>query len=200
MASDSPGDPSDERELQRLAYSRPVDGVDPAAAQARLAEIAEARRPPPEIEWHTPSLPIAATRGHKLFIATAAAAALVLASTVAIAPRSSLVVFDRPQADAPVWPGGGLRDARADKIRWITSGNGWDVFAFITTGGNICVAGFEGRVSAGGACTSESVFEIIGLRLGMSRTVGDSTEYLSVKWGPAGAAETSERPLSEWSR
>ncbi|MBG6055396.1 hypothetical protein IWX81_001807 [Salinibacterium sp. CAN_S4] len=200
MASDSPDDTSDERELQRLAYSRPVDGVDPTAAQTRLAALAEARTPPPEIEWHTPPLPTAVTRREKVIVAVAASVALGLAGTVALAPVSSLVVFDRPQSDAPVWPGGGMRDARTDKIRWIASGNGWDVFAFVTTGGNICVAGFEGKASAGGACTSESVFDIIGLRLGMSRTVGDSAEYFSVRWGPAGTAETSELPLVEWSR
>ena len=200
MPGDSFDATSDERELARLAYSRPVDGVDPAAAQEQLAALAEARRPTPESQWHTPHLPTMGTRREKLLAAAATAVALGVASAAAFAPVSSLAVFDRPQSDAPVWPGEVVRNAQADKIRWLTSGSGWDVFAFITTGGNICVAGFEGRVSAGGACTSEAVFDNIGLRLGMSRPAGNSTEFLSVKWGPDGVAETSDLPLTEWSR
>ena len=200
MPGDSFDATSDERELARLAYSRPVDGVDPAVAQAQLAALAEAHRPVPETRWLTPHLPTMATMREKLLATAATAVALGLASAVAFAPVSSLAVFDRPQSDAPVWPGEVMRDAQADKIRWLASGSGWDVFAFITTGGNICVAGFEGRVSAGGACTSEEVFDIVGLRLGMSRPVGDSAEFLSVKWGPAGVAETSDLPLTEWNR
>ena len=200
MSGDSFGAASDERALARLAYSRPVDGADPAAAQAQLAALAEARRPPPEIQWHTPRMPTMATRRAKLLVAAATAVALGLASAAAFAPVSSLAVFDRPQPGAPAWPGGGNRDARADNIRWLTSGSGWDVFAFTTSGGNICVASFEGQVSAGGACTSEAVFDITGLRLGMSRIVDGSTEFLSVRWGPAGAVQTSDLPLTEWTR
>lgn len=200
MPDDSFDATSDERELARLAYSRPVDGADPAAAQTQLAALAEARKLPLEVQWRTPRLPTAATRREKLLVGAATAIALGVASSAALAPVSSLAVFDRPQSDAPVWPGASERDARADKIRWLTSGGGWDIFAFITTGGNICVAGFEGRVSAGGACTSEAVFDTVGLRLGMSRTVGESTEFLSVRWGPAGVVETSDLPLTEWTR
>jgi hypothetical protein len=198
MSGGSLDDTSDEHVLQKLAYSRPVDGVDPAAAQARLAALAEARTPPAPIEWHTPAVPARVTRREKFVVGMAAAIMLGLASAAALSPVSSLVVFERPQEDRPVWPGGGMRDARSDKIRWIASGNGWDVFAFVTTGGNICVAGFEGRVSAGGACTSESVFDIIGLRLGMSRTVGDTPRHFSVMWGPTGGARVSDLPLAEW--
>ena len=200
MSGDSFDVAADERELARLAYSRPVDGVDPAAAQAQLAALAETRRLPPETQWHTPHMPTVATRRGRFFVAAATALALALASAAASTPVSSLAVFDRPQSDAPAWPGGNTRDTEADKIRWLTSDSGWDVFAFITTGGNICVAGFEGRVSAGGACTSEAVFDTVGLRLGMSRTVDDSSEFLSVRWGPAGAVQKSDRPLAEWTR
>lgn len=197
-----PGAPFDdtsyERELARLAYSRPVDGVDPAAAQAQLAALAESRTPPPAIEWRLPRLPAVATRREKLLIATAVAAALVVASALAIAPVSSLAVFATTQSGAPAWPGTVEQDGSKDRIRWLTSSNGWDVFAFITTGGNICMASFSGSTSAGGACTSQEVFRSIGLRLGMSRLVGNATEQLNVTWGPTGGARVSDHPLAAW--
>lgn len=197
-----PGAPFDatshERELERLAYARPVDGIDPAAAQAELADIAAARLAPAEIDWHEPSLPLVATPREKRFVAAAIVAAVVGASALAFAPISSLATFDLPQAGAPEWPGAGNRDERADTIRWLASSKGWDVFGFLTTGGNVCIASFEGVVSAGGTCTSRDVFGIIGLRLGMSRTAGDTTEYLSVLWGPTGGPQLSDAPLPLW--
>ncbi|MGV8896891.1 MAG: hypothetical protein ACOH10_06870 [Rhodoglobus sp.] len=191
-------DPSYERELQRRAYSKPVDGVDPAAAQAELAAIAESRRPAPEIEWRPLSVPATTTRTQKLVVIAALAVTLAAASALALVPAPSLTVFNFPQIGAPAWPGGGDGDERTDRIRWLTSSNGWDVFAFITTGGNICMASFEGSLSSGGICTSKEVFMIIGLRMGMSRFTPDGAEYLSVKWGPTGGARTSDLPLSEW--
>ncbi|MBC7591515.1 MAG: hypothetical protein H7226_10800 [Salinibacterium sp.] len=193
MVGGSFDDASDEHELARLAYSRPVDGVDPAQAQAQLAALAEARNPPPEPEWHSPTLPAPPTRHEKLHVAVAAAAVVVIASALAMAPVSSLTVFGSAQSGAPTWPGQGGEDAR-----WLASSNGWDVFGFVTDGGSICLASVEGPVSAGGACTSRGVFETIGLRMGTSRLSGESTEYLSVQWGPTGGARVSDLPLAEW--
>ncbi len=187
-----------ERELQRRAYAKPVDGVDPAAAQAELAALAEARRPAPEIEWQPLDVPSAPTRRQKLVVIVALAVTLVAASALALVPAPSLMVFSFPQVGAPPWPGTIDRDERSDKIRWLTRSNGWDVFAFITTGGNICMAAFEGSLSSGGTCTSRDVFNIIGLRMGASRTTANGTEYLSVKWGPIGEARTSDLPLAQW--
>jgi hypothetical protein len=201
MASYSFDDTSDERELQRLAYSRPVPGVDPAAAQAKLAALAEARRPPPEVEWHPLTLVATDARREKLLLAACTAAALAVASVIAAAPVSSLTVFSVPQSGVPTWPeaaGDTVRSSRelGDDVRWLASSNGWDVFGFITTGGSICVATFDGAESAGGACTSRAVFEIIGLRMGTSRVRDGSTEYLSVTWGPTGGAQISDVPLA----
>ncbi|MDJ0336389.1 hypothetical protein QMG83_14255 [Salinibacterium sp. G-O1] len=191
-------DPSYERELQRRAYSKPMDGVDPTAAQAELAAIAESRRPAPEIEWRPLSVPSVVMRRQKLAVIVALAVTLAAASALALVPVPSLMVFSFPQLGTPTWPGGADREERADRIRWLASSNGWDVFAFTTTGGNICMAGFEGMLSSGGTCTSKGVFMIIGLRMGMSRINSDGTEYLSVKWGPTGGARTSDLPLAEW--
>ncbi|MBC7592058.1 MAG: hypothetical protein H7226_13580, partial [Salinibacterium sp.] len=121
MAGDSFDDVSDERELSRLAYSRPVDGVDPARAQAQLAALAEARNPPPEPEWHSPKFPASPTRHEKLLVAVAAAAAVVIATGLAVAPVSSRTVFSSAQPGVPTWPGQGAEDAR-----WLASSNGWD--------------------------------------------------------------------------
>ena len=196
------GTPSDaaefERELARLAYSRPMDGVDPIAAQAQLAAIAESRRRPPEIEWQVPKLPATIPRGYRLAVAAAVVAALVGASLSASAPVASLAIFDRPQSGAPAWPGTADQGERADKIRWLASSNGWDVFGFITNGGNICLTSFEGTESAGGACTSQKVFATTGLRMGMRRVTGDNTQYLSVSWGPTGGVRLSGVPVPIW--
>ncbi len=174
-------------DLQRRAYGRPVSEADATAAQVELVRLRtpDAPRPPPAQPPAVASVP----RSRKLLLAAAALAAAALATGIALAPRPSLDVFASPQHDVPVWPGA---DSTTD-IRWLGGTDVWNVFAFKTTGGNVCLSAFAGGNSGGGSCTSIREFEANGLTLTTSAFVG-TTSYLTVTWGPRGDAHLDDRP------
>lgn len=169
-------------DLKRRAYGRPDDPDDAAAAQAALAALAEPPAEHVDADPH-PAAPTTARRRTLAGIAAGVVASLVLALAVTLSPRPSLEVFDRPQLGVPEWPGARSED---DAIRWLGSRAGWDVFGFITGGGNVCLTGFRAGQSAGGACTSREQFTIRGLELEIDR--GSGTEFLVARWGPLGDA------------
>lgn len=168
-------------DLKRRAYGRPDDPDDVAAAQAALAALA---KPPEHVDAVShPAAPTVASRRTLAGLAAGVVASLVLALVVTLSPRPSLAVFDRPQFGAPEWPGARSED---DAIRWLGRRAGWDVFGFITGGGNVCLTGFRAGRSAGGACTSREQFTIRGLELEIDR--GSAAEVLVARWGPLGDA------------
>ena len=166
-------------DLKRRAYGRPVSEADAATAQAELRRLSTPDAPPP-----APVLPepVASVRPkQKLLLAVAALAAAALATGIALAPRPSLDVFAMPQSGVPAWPGARAAD---DDIRWLGSLGPWDVFGFMTAGGNVCVTAFLAGASGGGSCTSRANFAAAGLAFATSV----SGEDLTVAWGPRGAA------------
>lgn len=167
-------------DLKRRAYGRPDDPDDAAAAQAALADLAEPPAEHVDADPH-PAPPAPASRRTLTVIAAGVVASLVLAIAVTLSPRPSLEVFDRPQVGVPEWPGARSED---DAIRWLGSRAGWDVFGFITRGGNVCLTGFREGRSAGGACTSREQFTIRGLELEVD--TGQDGQPLRALWGPAG--------------
>lgn len=169
-------------ELLRRAYGRPLSAADAAQAQAALRELEGARMPDLLPPARPPAVASVPRRG-KLLLAAAALAAAALATGVALAPSPSLEVFAAEQHGVPAWPGARAGD---DDIRWLGTLGPWDVFGFITSGGNVCVTAFSDGASGGGSCTSDAAFSAHGLRL--------QTGTLAVRWGPVGGAQLDNAP------
>ena len=119
-------------------------------------------------------------------LAAACLGAAVLATGIAAAPRPSLAVFASTQHGVPEWPGS-MSD---DGVRWLGGLGPWNVFAFETGGGNVCVSAFLSETSGGGSCTSRAAFLAQGITFGTSL----AGEDLQVSWGPTGGAHLEGRP------
>jgi len=172
-------------ELRRRAYGPPRSAADARAAQAELRRLADGERMPDLELPRLRPVPSPPRRG-MLLLAAACLGAAVLATGIAAAPRPSLAVFASTQHGVPEWPGS-MSD---DGVRWLGGLGPWNVFAFETGGGNVCVSAFLSETSGGGSCTSRAAFLAQGITFGTDI----SGEDLQVSWGPTGGAHLEGRP------
>ncbi|MEP6478224.1 MAG: hypothetical protein ABJB03_02440 [Rhodoglobus sp.] len=195
----------DLRELERRAYSRDVNANDRTAAELELAQLQADAMGPSDATFALP--PLARRPSVLPVVALGGLTALVLVGAIiASAPHGSLDVFGTPQAQAdlgaPDWMSSigdlnGLQDRiLPDTFRLLATDRGWDVFAFRTESGQVCLWTLDER-GGGGSCVSEAQFRSSGLQSSTSRRDGTANEYLTVFWGPTGELRAYDLPADQ---